>query len=80
MLINTRRLPSVSLEDATRTLQSELDTSDEFETALAPALVEGALTGNGVLLVVASPEVDSDDVEEVSALITKAGGNVTGQI
>ncbi|SDE51882.1 Copper transport outer membrane protein, MctB [Blastococcus fimeti] len=69
-----------ALEDSTRTLQSELDTSDEFETALAPALVEGALAGNGVLLVVASEEVDSDDVEEVSALITQAGGNVTGQI
>ncbi len=69
-----------SLEDSTRTLQSELDTSDEFETALAPALVEGALAGTGVLLVVASQEVESDDVEEVSALITQAGGNVTGQI
>ena len=69
-----------ALEDSTRTLQSELDTSDEFETALSPALVEGALAGTGVLLVVASEEVDSDDVEEVSALITEAGGNVTGQI
>lgn len=69
-----------SLEDSTRTLQSELDTSDEFETALAPALVDGALAGSSVLLVVASPEVESDDVEEVSALITQAGGSIAGQI
>lgn len=69
-----------SLEDQTRTLQGQLDTSEEFETALAPALVDGALTGSSVLLVVASEEVDSDDVEEVSSLITTAGGTVSGQI
>ncbi len=69
-----------ALEDSTRTLQSDLDDSDEFETALAPALVDGALADTGVLLVVASAKVDADDVEEVSALITQAGGNVTGQI
>lgn len=69
-----------SLEDETRSLQGELDTSDEFETALAPALVEGALTDRSVLLVVTSEEVDSDDVEEVSALITEAGGSIAGQV
>ncbi|MBN1094572.1 copper transporter [Blastococcus sp. TML/M2B] len=69
-----------SLEDQTRELQGSLDTSDEFESALAPALVDGALAGSSVLLVVASPEVETGDVEEVSALITQAGGTVSGQI
>lgn len=69
-----------SLEDSTRELQGQLDTSDEFETALAPALVDGALAGSSVLLVVASPEVESEDVEAVSALITQAGGSIAGQI
>ncbi len=69
-----------SLEDTTRSLQGELDTSDAFETALAPALVEGALAGSSVLVVLADEDVDSDDVEAVTALITQAGGIIAGQI
>ncbi|MGY1753235.1 copper transporter [Blastococcus sp. SYSU D01042] len=69
-----------ALEDSTRSLQGELDTSDAFETAVAPALIGGALTGQSVLLVVASEEVEDEDVEEVSTLITDAGGSVSGRI
>jgi hypothetical protein len=69
-----------SLEDQTRTLQGEVDTSDEFETAVAPALVQGALAGSSVLLVKANEDVEDETVEEVSALIAEAGGTVSGQI
>ena len=46
-----------SLEDTTRSLQARLDAEDEFEIAVAPALVEGALADSSVLLVIAD-EVD----------------------
>jgi hypothetical protein len=69
-----------SLEDRTQTLEGRLDTSDEFETALAPALVDGALADSSVLLVLADEDVETEDVEEVSALISEAGGTVAGQI
>ncbi len=68
------------LEDRSQTLQGRVDYSDEFQLAVAPALVEGALTDSSVLLVVAGEDVEAEEVEEVSALITEAGGTVTGQI
>jgi hypothetical protein len=68
------------LEDSTRSLQGELDTSDQFETAVAPALVGGTLAGSNVLLIVANEDVDSDDVEEVGAMIVQAGGTIAGQV
>lgn len=69
-----------ALEDSTRDLQGQLDTSDAFETAVAPALVEGVLTDRSVLLVVTTEDVDSEDVEAVSTMITDAGGTVSGRI
>jgi hypothetical protein len=69
-----------SLEDRTQSLQAQLDTSDEFEIAVAPALVDGALADSKVLLVVADEDVETEDVEEISALIAEAGGTVSGQI
>ncbi|RBY81454.1 copper transporter [Blastococcus sp. TF02-09] len=69
-----------SLEDRSQTLEGRLDSSDEFQLAVAPVLVDGALADDTVLLVVADEDVDTGDVEEVSALITEAGGTVTGQI
>ena len=39
-----------ALEDRTQQLQAQVDTSDAFGEAVAPALVEGALTGSSVLL------------------------------
>ncbi|WP_369257012.1 copper transporter [Geodermatophilus amargosae] len=68
------------LEDTTQTLQTQVDTDQAFESAVAPALVRGALTGRSVLLVLASEDVTTDTVEEVTALVTEAGGTVTGQI
>jgi Copper transport outer membrane protein, MctB len=68
------------LEDTTQDLQTQVDTSQSFESAVAPALVRGALTGRSVLLVLASEDVTTDTVEEVTALVTEAGGTVAGQI
>ncbi|GAB3325016.1 copper transporter [Geodermatophilus aquaeductus] len=68
------------LEDTTQTLQAQVDTSQSFESAVAPALVRGALTGRSVLLVLASEDVTTDTVEEVTALVTESGGTVAGQI
>jgi hypothetical protein len=68
------------LEDTTQTLQAQVDTDQAFESAVAPALVSGALTDRDVLLVLASEEVTTDTVEEVTALVTEAGGSITGQI
>ena len=69
-----------SLEDRSQTLQGRVDSTDQFQAAVAPALVEGALADSSVLLVVADEDVETEDVEEVSALIAEAGGTVTGQI
>lgn len=69
-----------SLEDQTRELQGQLDTSQEFESIVGPALVEGALSGTSVLLVSTTEDVSADDVEAVSSLISDAGGTVAGQI
>jgi hypothetical protein len=68
------------LEDTTQDLQTQVDASQSFESAVAPALVRGALTGRSVLLVLASEDVTTDTVEEVTALVTEAGGTVAGQI
>lgn len=68
------------LEDTTQDLQTQVDTSQSFESAVAPALVRGALAGRSVLLVQASEDVTTDTVEEVTALVTEAGGTVVGQI
>ncbi|PWW24459.1 copper transport outer membrane protein MctB [Geodermatophilus normandii] len=68
------------LEDTTQGLQTQVDSSQAFESAVAPALVRGALTGRSVLLVLASEDVTTDTVEEVTALVTEAGGTVAGQV
>jgi Copper transport outer membrane protein, MctB len=69
-----------SLEDRTQTLQAQLDTTDTFAEAVAPALVSGALTGAKILLVVTNEDVPQDTVDEVTALIGEAGGSVSGTI
>ena len=63
-----------SLEDRTQTLQAQLDTTDTFAEAVAPALVDGTLAGAKVLLVVTNEDVPQDTVDEVTALIGEAGG------
>ncbi len=68
------------LEDTTQDLQTQVDSSQAFESAVAPALVRGSLAGRSVLFVLASEDVTTDTVEEVTALVTEAGGTVNGQI
>ena len=69
-----------ALEDRTQQLQAQLDTTDAFEQAVAPALVAGSLAGRSVLLVRTNEDVAPEVVEQVTALITEAGGTVGGTI
>jgi hypothetical protein len=69
-----------SLEDRTQQLQAQLGTSDAFEDAVAPALVDGALAGSRVLLVVTNEDVAPETVDQVTALIGEAGGTVSGTL
>ncbi|MFW3173056.1 copper transporter [Geodermatophilus sp. CPCC 206100] len=69
-----------SLEDQTQTLQTQLDTSDAFQDAVAPVLVAGSLAGRSVVLVVSGDEVAPETVEEVGALVGQAGGTLTGTL
>jgi hypothetical protein len=68
------------LEDTTQQVQAQQETSNAFEAAIAPALVDGTLAGRGVALVITNDQVSADTVEEVTALITQAGGTVTGTL
>jgi hypothetical protein len=69
-----------SLEDRTQQLQTQLDTTDAFEEAIAPALVEGTLAGRSVLLISANEDVAPELVEQVTTLVGEAGGTVSGAI
>jgi len=69
-----------SLEDQTQVLQSQLDSVETFEEAVGPTLVANTLTGRSVVLVVASPDIDSAVVEGVTALLGSAGATVTGTV
>jgi hypothetical protein len=68
------------LEDRTQQLKAELDVSDAFEEAVAPALVNGTLAGRKVLFVVADDGVAPETLEATSTLVDKAGGVVTGTL
>jgi hypothetical protein len=68
------------LEAQTQQLQAELNSDDAFTQAIAPALVSGALSNRRVLLVLTSDQVPSGTVDDVSSLVQKAGGTVTGTI
>ncbi|WP_347060577.1 copper transporter [Blastococcus sp. HT6-30] len=69
-----------NLEDRTQELQSQLDTSQEFEEAVGPALVEGTLTDRSVLLIPTNETVTPETVEAVTDLIGEAGGSVSGVV
>ncbi|GAA3166798.1 copper transporter [Blastococcus jejuensis] len=69
-----------SLEDRTQQLQAQLDTTQAFEEAVAPALVDGTLADRSVLLVVTNEDVAPETVDAVTALIGEAGGSVSGQL
>ncbi|SOD97234.1 copper transporter [Blastococcus haudaquaticus] len=69
-----------ALEDRTQQLQAQLDTTEAFEQAVAGPLVAGTLAGRSVLLVRTNEDVTPEVVEQVTALITEAGGTVGGTI
>ncbi|WP_138757283.1 copper transporter [Modestobacter altitudinis] len=69
-----------SLEDQTQLLQTQLDDVGSFDEAVGPTLVENTLAGESVVLVVASPDLDAEVVEGVTALLGSAGATVTGTI
>jgi hypothetical protein len=69
-----------SLEDQTQALQAQLDTSDAFETAVAPTLVGDSLADRSVLLVVTNEDVPAETVEGISALVEEAGGRISGTV
>jgi hypothetical protein len=69
-----------ALEDRTQELQAQVDTSDAFQQAVAPALVDGRLAGSRVLLVVTNEDVDQETVDQVSTLVGQAGGTVSGTL
>ena len=69
-----------ALEDRTQQLQAQVDTSDAFGEAVAPALVDGALANRSVLLILGNEDVLPDQVEQLSALIVEAGGTVSGTV
>jgi hypothetical protein len=69
-----------SLEDRTQHLQSQVDSTDTFADAVAPALVHDALAGRSVLLVVTNEDVPTDVVDQLTALIGDSGGTVSGTI
>ena len=69
-----------ALEDRTQQLQVQLDNADAFGDSVGPALVDGALTARNVLLVVTNEDVAPETIEDVSTLITEAGGTVSGTL
>ena len=69
-----------SLEDRTQQLQSQVDSTDAFADAVAPVLVDKALAGKSVLIVVTNEDVPTDTVDQVTALIQSAGGTVSGTL
>jgi hypothetical protein len=69
-----------SLEDRTQQLQAQMGTAEAFEEAVAPALVDGTLTGSSVLLVVTNDGVAEETVDQATALIGQAGGTVSGTL
>jgi hypothetical protein len=69
-----------ALEDQTQQLQAQVDTSNTFAEAVAPALVDRSLAGRSVLLVLTNDQVTTDTVDQVTALVDEAGGTISGQI
>jgi len=69
-----------SLEDQTQLLQTQLDDVGRFDEAVGPTLVQGVLAGRSVVLVVATPDLDTEVVEGLTALVGSAGATVTGTV
>ncbi len=78
--VSTLEQEKRDLEDRTQQLSAQLETSQEFEEAVAPTLVDETLAGRSVALVVADEEASEETVESLAALVTEAGGTVAGQL
>jgi hypothetical protein len=68
------------LEDRTQELTTEVESADAFEQAVAPALVDGTLSGSTVLVVATSDEVTPELLEQVGGLLTEAGATLGGVV
>jgi hypothetical protein len=68
------------LEDQTQQLTAQLEATDSFDAAVAPALVDGSLTDSRVLVVATSDAVAPELTEQVTNLLSDAGATVTGVV
>jgi hypothetical protein len=78
--VNSLEQDKRALEDTTQSLQAQVDSSDAFAQAVAPALVEGTLANRRVLLVLAAEDVAPETAEGVTSLVEQAGGTVSGTV
>ena len=69
-----------NLEDGTKQLKAQQSAGAAFDTAVAPVLVSGALAGSSVLVVVANDGVSADTVRGITALVSQAGGTLSGTV
>ena len=69
-----------ALEDRVAALEGRLATAEDFEQAVAPALVRGSLAGRSVLLLATGEDVPAERVRQVATLVTDAGGTVGGVV
>lgn len=68
------------LETRSQTLESQLSEGDAFGDAVAPVLVANRLPGATVLVVLATEDIDSEVVDQTTALVQAAGATVTGTL
>jgi hypothetical protein len=68
-----------ALEGEVGALQGQVAASDEFATAVAPQLTQGALDGQRILLVT-TPTTPGDLAERLRPLLADAGAAVTGTL
>lgn len=59
--------------------KGNIDKQNEFVTAAAPELIDGTLDGQEVSII-AAPEADSEQVEEVSNRVEEADGTIAGDV
>ena len=59
--------------------KGNIDKQNEFVTASAPELIGGTLDGQEVSII-AAPEADSEQVEEVSNRVKEADGTIAGDV
>ena len=78
--VSTLEQDKRTLEDRTRQLDAQVKAGEEFDAGVAPALVNGALAGRRVLLVLAADSVPATAVDQLTTLVRRAGGTVTGTI